>query len=306
MRNPDFNLLVRIAMADAYGMGAEYLKPEDAPVLQEVLKFERYVRHPRHSSGAGKYTDDTEMSIANARVLLDHKPPYSRLDFANMYVNEFAYGGRRKGYSQGFQAVLERVRSGEELLATVKADSEKNGAAMRAVPFGVIPEISLALDATTVSAEVTHATNVGRFSARAITTAAHFAMHSDRPLSEIRSYVHLYAYEPDKLAFADALRRPWAGDPVVGGHFGPVGITTVMAVLTLVESETSLIGILRKACEWGGDVDSVAAIAWGIASPRYPRERLPDFFERDLEFGSPRTGRERLRDVWGAVMDRFA
>ncbi len=45
-------------------------------------------------------------------------------------------------------------------------------------------------------------------------------------------------------------------------------------------------GIMRQTIEWGGDTDSVAAIAWGIASARYPDEKLPEFFDRDLENGT--------------------
>lgn len=44
--------------------------------------------------------------------------------------------------------------------------------------------------------------------------------------------------------------------------------------------------IMRRLLEWGGDTDSVAAIAWGIASSRYQDEVLPEFMERDLEPGS--------------------
>jgi ADP-ribosylglycohydrolase len=62
-------------------------------------------------------------------------------------------------------------------------------------------------------------------------------------------------------------------------------MNTVWAVHTLLTEETSLMGILRRAILWGGDTDSVCAIAWGIASCRYQDEQLPEFFERDLESG---------------------
>lgn len=43
--------------------------------------------------------------------------------------------------------------------------------------------------------------------------------------------------------------------------------------------------MMRRLIDWGGDTDSVAAIAWGIASCRFPDEVLPEFLARDLEPG---------------------
>jgi hypothetical protein len=58
-------------------------------------------------------------------------------------------------------------------------------------------------------------------------------------------------------------------------------------VHTLLVEEQSLVGMMRRLLQWGGDTDSVAAIAWGIASARYPDEVIPTFFEEDLEVGRP-------------------
>jgi ADP-ribosylglycohydrolase len=309
---PNPNFLFYTAMADAYGMGAEYLKLdrlEDAQALQEVLKFERYVAHPRygsHAPGAAKYTDDTEMSVANTLVLLGKKPAYTKLDFASAYVNEFVYGGRRKGYSRGFQAILEKVGTGEDLLHALIPDSDKNGAAMRAVPFGVLPHVHEVLDAATVSASVTHDTAIGLFSSRAIALAAHFAIYERPNLIWMRQYIQAHLPKEDKQ-FLNVINEPWDGSPVVGNDkMGPVGLTTVNAVLQLVTTQDSLMGMLRTACEWGGDVDSVASIAWGIASARFQYEQLPEFLTRDLEYGSPRTGEQRLRDLGILLFTKYS
>jgi len=308
MRNSNRKLLLYVAMADAYGMGAEYLKPgrqKDDEALAKVLKFERYVAHPRtdYAPGAGRYTDDTEMSVANTHVLLSDKTRYRKIDFAEAYVQEFAFGGRRRGYSKAFQAILEKVATGEELLAALDPSSEKNGAAMRAVPFGVLSLVS-ALEATTVSASVTHDTAIGMFSARAVTLAAHFALHYQYPLSDVREFIETHLPKEDRQ-FLNVVTSPWTGGPVVGNSMGPVGLTTVNAVLSLITEQASLMDMLKTACRWGGDVDSVASIAWGIASSRLQDEELLEFLERDLEFGSPKTGRERLCTLSAQLMAKF-
>lgn len=302
---PNPNMLVHIGIADAFGMGAEYLKlPEDQDTLNRLLQFDRYVEHPRHSPGIGRYSDDTEMSIANTQVLLERSNP-SKLDFADAYVREFNYGGRRKGYSKGFQSVMERVRTGEELLAAVRADSEKNGAAMRAVPFGVFADKSTMFDVATTSAEVTHATDVGRFGSRAVALAAHFALYTDESFTFLRDYMMDFLPAVDVDKYSDVIQTPWTDGPVVGGNRGPVGLTTISAVVTLLESNHTFMDVLRAACLLGGDVDSVAAIACGICSARYQQEDLPAFLEYGLEFGSPRTGSVRLRSLGRSLMDKF-
>jgi len=309
MHYPNPKFLFFTAMADAYGMGAEYLKldrEKDRRVLEEVLKFERYVAHPRWDSAPGstKYTDDTEMSVANTHVLLSEKTLYTKLDFAEAYVKEFTFGGRRQGYSRGFQAILEKVTSGEELLRTVEPNSEKNGAAMRAVPFGVLKSVGEVLDAATVSASVTHDTAIGHFSARAVALAGHFSFYEAYPISAVREYVWDLLPKEDRV-FGWTVTTLWDGSPVVGSERGSVGLTTVNAVLTLVSTRESLMQMLKDACHWGGDVDSVASIAWGIASSRFQNEQLPEFLERDLEFGSPKTGQQRLCELGSQLMSKY-
>lgn len=304
-RNPD--LLLYIAMADAYAAACEYVRPPHRDrLVADCLACERYHRHPTHRHEPGFYTDDAEMSIANARVLVDQPPPYTPLMFADAYVREFARGGRRDGYARGFQAFLESVRSGEEFLARIRPDSQKNGAAMRAVPFGVIPDRDAVVDAATIQARTTHDTPEGRFSARAVALMAHFSLYTTEPLSAVRSYLARTLPEEDTRRFARTIETPWDERVPVTGLAAPVGLTTTQAAIHLVETGTSLIEMMRRVIRIGGDTDSVAAIVWGIASARFRDERLPEFFARDLEGGSAVTGSASLRFLGAELMERFA
>lgn len=307
MRHPDPQLLLRIAMADAAAAGAEYLKfPRDQAVRDRVLAFTRYVAHPTHGHPAGDYTDDAEMSIANALVLLEHGPPFPRYAFADAYVHEFAFGGRRNGYARGFQAFLESVTDGADFLARIRPDSDKNGAAMRAVPIGVLPTVEAVLEAATVQATLTHDTAVGRFSARAVALMAHYALYEEGPLSAAPAWCLARLPSDDVVRFRTMLEARWSGRPVMSYDVLPVGLTTVQAVADLVAHQPSLMAILEQAICWGGDTDSVAAIAWGIASPRFQDEKLPAFLEHDLERRSAKTGATRLRDIGARLMAKYA
>lgn len=307
MKNPNPDLLLYIAMADACAAGAEYLKfPRDDAVRDACLGFERYVSHPTHQGHPGLYTDDTEMSAANARVLIEQEPPYTTKMFADAYVREFLRGGRRKGYSRKFQTLLESISSGDEFMERVVPSSDKNGAAMRAMPIGALPTAQLVLDVADFQARLTHDTPEGRFSAKAVALMSHFALYEDHPLEDVADYCMDHLPADELKHFGHVFAEPWSGEPVTTTERTPVSITTVHAVVDVVMSETSLMDMLARIIRWGGDTDSVAAIAWGIASARFRGEKLPEFLERDLEGGNTSTGADYLRQTGAALMARFA
>lgn len=302
MRYSNPNMLVYIAMADAYAVAVEY----NNALESKCLEFQGYLAHPTHGLRPGTYTDDTEMSVANTQVLLQYNEPFSSLMFAEAYVLEFQRGGCRKGYSRGFQAVLERVHTGAELLSAIRPDSIKNGAAMRSVPFGILPKIERVLEVATLQASVTHDTPEGRFSARAVALMSYAALYEEIPLPGLGGYCQQYLPEEDRRYFGHVFSQPWPGGPVKSSLGVSVAIATVQAVATVLAQENSLMGILKQIIKWGGDTDSVAAIAWGIASARYQNEQLPLFMVRDLEGGSDLTGVPHLRKLGTLLMYKYS
>ena len=306
MRNSNPNMLLYIAMADAYAAAVEYGRfPESNTLREECLKFQRYLAHPTHDNPPSTYTDDTEMSAANTKVLLQHDEPFSPLMFAEAYVNEFRRGGCRNGYSRGFQAILERVRTGAELLKELKPDSNKNGAAMRSVPFGVLPTVDEVLNVATLQARITHDTPEGRFSARAVALMSHAVLYEDAVfLPDLGEYCKKHLPKDDQC-FGYVFDEPWSKGPVKGVPGASVAITTVHAVVDVLARKNSLMGIMRRIITWGGDTDSVAAIAWGIASARYQDEKLPAFMLRDLEGGNAKTGAPYLRILGEQLMYKY-
>lgn len=306
MKHPNPLMLLRIAQGDAFGMATEYIKfPRDQRVYDQALKFERYVKHPTHKLDAGQYTDDTQMSVAVSEVLLDYGDPFQRLDlgtipvlgaemrvlFAESFVRCFKRDVR-DGYSRGFQAFLESITDGAEFLRTIKADSDKNGAAMRSVPIGVLPNPLACIMVAETQAKLTHDTPGGIESSVLVALMSHFALWYDEPFRDMDEFLATFEFEVEF--------PPWDGRPVTGPG---VGINTARAVKTLLETERTLLGIAKKTIEWGGDTDSVLAIAWGIASARMDDE-LPAFFEGGLEDGS--YGRAFLRGLGARLMQKFA
>ncbi len=306
MRNPNPKMLLRIAQGDAYAMAVEYCKRTEHPELFEaVLKFERFHKHPTHHKlNPGMYTDDTQMSIAVTEALIrDASGCYwqnylTTETFARHFFEAFKRDPR-DGYSRNFQEILERSKTLDELKANLVPDSNKNGACMRAVPLGVLcPEEILTV--AKAQAVVTHDTWGGIRSAQAVGLMSHFALYESGKFSNLPDYVA--SYLPD----LDFLSEPWRGgvglqhsDP----HGRGIGINTVHAVMTLLIEQPSLMDILRQTVEWRGDTDSVAAVAWGIASARYPNEVIPDFMEQCLEAtGNLKFGPSFLLDLGEQLM----
>lgn len=298
MQHPNPDMLVRIAQADAYAMALEYVDAVAHPeLLARALRFERYLAHPTHHRvAAGSYTDDTQMSVAVAEVLLSCAEPTAH-DFGDAFFRCYARDPRH-GYSRGFQALLERVRSADELRAALGARSDKNGAAMRSVPIGLLPDVERVVAIASVQAAVTHDTRGGIDSAVAVALMSHFAHHEGDGFDSMHRFCTRAS--PAFAPFARSWNGP-VGVPENDKLGLGVGMCTAWAVSTLLVEETSLLAMMRRLLRWGGDTDSVAAIAWGIASARYPSEQLPAFFERDLEVGRP-YGVEFLRDLGRRLM----
>lgn len=280
MLNPNPDMLLRIAQADAYAVAVEYLQPEHAPLVEAALQFERYLEHPVLLLGAGRYTDDTQMSIAVAHALIGRTNP-TVLDFAEAFVRTFSLD-LRGGYSARVGGMLSSSATGFDLLRFGGGNSDFNGAAMRAVPIGVLESPKLIKHVAAKQALPTHDTADAVLSAQAVALMSYYALYTDAPFGD--DMLDFLLVHLGEVAL-DNWRGRWDGRVTTGGPGKPVSMChiTVRAVITLLREETSLMGIMRRLLKWGGDTDTVAAIAWGIASARYQDEVLPEFFERDLE-----------------------
>lgn len=311
MRHPNPNMLLRIAQGDAYAMACEYCErhPEE-PEYKELREIKRYLSHPTyHKLPPGTYTDDTQMSIAVAEVLLydktgdwdDKLEEFGTETFAERFWLAH-HRDPRDGYSRPFQRILEEAKDPTHMRQLITPDSNKNGAAMRSVPIGVIKDPKRVIEVAAMQAQVTHATWGGINSSAAVALMSHYALYDRRDFS------CMFSWCAGWLPAFEHFRQPWSG-PVHQKHRKDlgVGMITAWAVCTLLQEQKSLRDIMLQVIEWGGDTDSVAAIAWGIASCRYQDEVLPDFMEADLEkINGSKYGPEFLKDLGKRLMEAYA
>lgn len=270
-------MLLEIAIGDAYGAGFEF---SDADKISRLNDGVRYAAHDLGEIAPGRYTDDTQMSIAVAEALLSGQ----RLDettFAHAFVDAYRRDPR-PGYAKGFQALLDECSSGTDLLHRIRADSTRNGAAMRSVPLGLLPDEERVSLAAIANARVTHNTLEGILSSRCVALAAHGLVYGKARIDTLGEY----------LAAHVSISWPVKAE-------GPVecdGVQTVQAALSALCAHRSMTSLLKACVALGGDTDSTAAIALGLASLSTEHaDDLPASLHAALENGA--YGRDFLRSL---------
>lgn len=278
-------MLLESAKGDAYGSGFEFVKQF---IIERDHKMDCYYASRIDNLKAGQYTDDTQMSIAIAELLLN-EPEWTPELIAEYFVKVFKRD-EREGYAAGFYSVLTSVNSGKELLDTIIPESIRNGAAMRSVPLGLIHSKNELLSKSHMQACITHDTPEGVYSSQAVALMAYYFINNIGLKSGLKDFIE---FELFRSVDANKTTRCQCD-----------AVDTVDAVVTVLMNSSSLYEIIDKSVLMGGDTDSVASIACGIASfsSEYDKE-LPEFMHRDLE--NDFYGRDYLTSLDKLLMDKF-
>lgn len=265
-------MLLEIAIGDAYGMGFEFAK-KDA-LKERKNDGETYAPHPFHDIKPGHYTDDTQMSLAVAEVLLAQGPLARREHFAEAFVKAY-HRDPRLGYSSGFQALLNETKTGAELCQKLRPQSIGSGSAMRACPIGFLEKQDDVLRVAETQARITHDTLEGIAAAQGVAMMIHWSLqHGPDVRFQLRNKIR--SLHP---LLDEALWKPWT-DPVPNE-----GLPALNAALSVLESADNMQDAAIRSVSTAGDVDTVAAIAMGAASLLLPNEKrhIPENLMNNLE-----------------------
>ena len=246
-------MLLELAVGDAYGMGFEYCDSN-----LHLNDLSKYVRRPANKranwpDGLGQYTDDTQMSLAVAELLVEGTA-WTPLNIASKFVECF-HRDPIVGYASGFYHFLKKTRTGEEFLENIVPESDKSGAAMRATPIGVIPDIQKVKEYAEIQARVTHDTPDGVRAAIASALTTHYFLHLEGKPADLPRFI---AEEVDAGDYA------WDEEYV--GKVGSKGHMSVRAAITAVARNNCLSKCLLDCINFSGDVDTVAVIAMAASS----------------------------------------
>jgi ADP-ribosylglycohydrolase len=261
-------MLLELAVGDAYGAGFEYAP---ADLIRNHNTASYYVQHPRHHGHRpGRYTDDTQMSLALAELLVEGAR-WNPAHIAAKFVEVF-HRDPREGYASSFYHFLRHTTTGADFLAHIRPDSDKSGAAMRAGPLGVLRTTGTVVEYCRTQAAVTHNTPDGIHAAQAAALMSHYFLHDLGPRDHLGKFLE------------DLVPGPWSAPWV--GEVKSKGWMSVRAAITAVQRHTSLTTLLQDCIAFGGDVDTVAAIALGAAScSRDYEQDLPAALIDGLENG---------------------
>lgn len=155
-------MLVELAVGDAYGAGFEFRNPVYVRVFNRV---DRYRRPALTLSRGGRYTDDTQMTIAITEALLSQEPWTAEV-IAHHFLQAFQRDPRT-GYAPRFYQFLRSAENADDFCTRIRPTSDRSGAAMRAGPIGLISDIGALLEKAVIQARVTHDTEPGVASAQA-------------------------------------------------------------------------------------------------------------------------------------------
>jgi ADP-ribosylglycohydrolase len=278
-------MLVEIAIGDAYGAGFEYT---DSSYVRAKNNLTGYVRHPRHTIPLGSYTDDTQMSIAIAELILSGQEWSSR-NIAHFFVEAFKRDPR-EGYASSFFHFLKEIANADDFVSKIRPQSDKSGAAMRAAPIGFYPSIAEVVEKATQQSRLTHDTRDGIRSAVAASLMSHYFLYRLGPKRELGRFLESH--------IEGRWNTPWSQ------KVGSKGWMAVQAAVTAVMESDCMSKLLVKCVDFQGDVDTVAAIALGAAcSSDEVVQDLPPHLYENLERG--RYGLPCLMSLDQSLMDKF-
>ena len=240
-------MFIEAAIGDAYGAGFEF---RDAPFIQQYNQVKAYYPHEAFPEIHGRYTDDTQMAIAIAELVLEHSD-WNEERVADKFVEVF-HRDKRRGYSSRVYNALDASKNGRDFLHIIDKSSGGNGSAMRAYSIGLLPDLHQVMHLAEVQAKVSHDTREGIVCARRIALAAHYFRF------DLGEPSHL----PDFLN--ETLRENEVYEVVapIDMH----GFPTTRAVIRLVSTHTSMKACLQTGVGYGGDTDTVASLCMALLS----------------------------------------
>lgn len=264
-------MLLEIVIGDAYGCCFEWT---DKWIIKNKNKL-KYITLEENPSliKPGNYTDDTQLTIALAELMLENETWWDHYDIADKFVECFHRDSRR-GYAPGFQQFLERHKNGTDFVHDIRPNSNRSGAAMRAGPLGLFKDIEILKEYSKIQSSLTHDTDEGNNSALCSALMVHYFRYDlgtkDNLLNWLNQHVKV------NIGIAEKYKD----------HIPVEGWPCVVAAICGIMESSSLSELLVNCVNFAGDTDTICAIAMGPASfCKEMKQDIPDCLINGLENG---------------------
>ena len=278
-------MLLELALADAYGVGFEF-RPTD--FVRANNRLERYFPHERYTELHGKYSDDTQLSMALAELMLSGAD-WTIQNIAGKFVEVFQRDVR-PGYSSRMYQALSDSEDGLDFIKRIDNNSEGSGAAMRSAVIGLLPSVPELLEKAAIQAKVTHHPPAAIQSSQAVALGTHYFAYELGPKNKVATYI------------SSIINGHW--DQEWKGPANSKGTLCVLAALTAIRRNDNRADLLKDCIAFTGDVDTVAAIALGMtAFSTEVAANLPQWMYDELENGT--YGRDYLQAIDQQLHHKF-
>ncbi len=309
------NMLLGIAIGDAFGLGIEF---QDRNWIKQNIDFSQFVnkREGKYAENyeLGYYSDDTEHSIGLVKAVIDPRP-FSEQLLLEYWKKEYESDKQAKGFPRQGYGTIKDWYEGRKTIEEIKENSRKSpdpGCAppMRAVPLGLI-DSNLINKYATISAMATHPSQKAIDSSILVARASEFMLAKNGNANHIFEYCMNHISNQETLDYLTKIQKLPLVEELSEEEFrilcGPQPIPyfkyrTVIglpnsairvagATLYIVKQSPDAFSGLIKAIGLGGDVDSIASICTGILGGRYGLDNIPTFLQKSVE------GKEELIDL---------
>lgn len=281
--------LVGCAIGDALGNPFEM----KAPISPDLVAWDGMFKAGGTfwKGAAGQYTDDTLMTIALSKSLIQSNG-YDPEDAAKEYLAWYVTGNTR-GIGNTTAEACHNLKTGATwqesgLTGLTKAG---NGSAMRASPIGLVyrKDINSLIEHAMNDASITHNSNEPKMGSIAVALGtAYLAGHSkydrDAILAEI-IYILEDCDVKEKLQQASFHLNEGTDHKVALAEIGSSGYVaeTVAAAFYCLNKTHTFKDCVVMAIKCGGDTDTTAAVAGALAGTYYGLEKIPDEYKNEVE-----------------------
>lgn len=283
----EHHFLSIMAIADSYAMKYEFVEHDLGITHGDLF----YAPHPWHKDyKEAHYSDDTQMSIANAELLLTGRTSFKDDEFIEAWLATFKRDPR-VGYSKYMYKVMSEAQNAADFRAMVNGRGDTSGGMMRAGVFGLLANIKTVKRLAVQQAKITHDTPAGRNAALAAALGVHF-LHHGGSMSSVWNFIDYH------------LPKNW----MKNGYKDDTGnaLNIMQSILNVVHNSNTMSHLLVYTANCGRktDTDTICATAALMASrDQWFRNDLPHILYAKLENGD--YGMDYLQALDAKLMQVF-
>lgn len=268
-----------LAVGDAYGVPFEFLSPKRIHISENNMM----VGYGSHKQPAGTWSDDTSLTLCLLDNL-DKKIDYEKImcSFAKWY-KEGIYSSNGKCFDVGRgteQAILNYLHGIKPIKCGSRAKSNNgNGSLMRVLPLAYyFFDYGKEIDRSIVSniSSMTHGNSVAIMACNIYVEFGYRILAGEDVYEAYRNTIknNEYYWYMRKVYEIEDLEKiaNIQYDNLSGSGYV---IDTLQSVLWVLLNTESYEECILKAVMIGGDTDTIAAVAGGIAGMIYGKETIP-------------------------------